>query len=107
MNMNRMQNVTRIFDHRNRSTKSGKFELHSTVLVLCLALVCNGLWTSRARAHTDALVPAAMPLATCAEPAPAPAAAWPQRYLNFETPQCNPIALSRRGRIYVVNRPGP
>lgn len=102
--MNRMQNVTRIFDHRNRSIKSGKFELHSTVLVLCLALVCNGLWASKAGAHTDALVPAAMPLAKCA--APAPATAWPQRYLNFETPQCNPIALSRRGRIYVVNSPG-
>lgn len=40
------------------------------------------------------------------ECADAPAAEpWPSGVLNFETPQCNPIALSRRGRLYVTDTP--
>ena len=67
-------------------------------------LLCILAAPGESRAHTDAASLPPIQQAECAEvPEAEP---WPERYLNFETPQCNPIALSRRGRLYVVNTPG-
>lgn len=53
-----------------------------------------------ARAHKRDSSPV---VAACSTPVTT--GAWPTGVLNFETPQCNPIVLSRRGRLYVTDTP--
>lgn len=77
----------------------GRSGFRLTPTLLFCALAVSGLFASSGWGHTNAT----LPVDACTEPTNL--SVWPQRYLNFETPQCNPIALSRRGRIYVVNTP--
>jgi YVTN family beta-propeller protein len=65
---------------------------------VAVAALVSSLATT-AGAHSGRAVDAVV----CA--APAPVGDWPAGFLNFETPQCNPIALSRRGRLYAVDTP--
>jgi YVTN family beta-propeller protein len=74
---------------------------HRLFFQLALALGCTALAVPRAWGHGPRAIEV---LPACARP---PATApWPAGYLNFETPQCNPIAMSPDGRrIYVLNTP--
>ena len=92
-------------DSQNRSTTShpgGSLRRQSATL--WFALLGAILLPDNIRAHSDAVPSVPILETACSEQGDG--ATWPERYLNFETPQCNPIALSRRGRIYVLNTPG-
>jgi YVTN family beta-propeller protein len=101
--MVRLGTFTRNFGHYNRLVRFST-QLQRLLFVLCIALAGDGVGASLSWSHSDILQPAPLPEPAC--PEPLAAAAWPPRYLNFETPQCNAITLSRRGRLYLINTPG-
>ena len=71
-----------------------------TVAIAWMAVLVAGVtWVEEARGH----VRNGPSVDACSSTKPADA--WPAGVLNFETPQCNPIALSRRGRLYVTDTP--
>ncbi|MEC7582964.1 MAG: cytochrome c peroxidase [Planctomycetota bacterium] len=71
-----------------------------TMAIAWMAVLVAGVtWVEEARGH----VRNGPSVDACSSTKPADV--WPAGVLNFETPQCNPIALSRRGRLYVTDTP--